>query len=234
MAARMAAVGCVTVSLRRSQEIMACSLCRGRCRRLRQGCGGLARLNSHAYAADLVGLAAVVDDEERLAFDGRLGQRTKVSRVVAVHAFVVEGEEFAIRDDPFGRLPEDGLSRSDDHISAPFDDFEPEAHRIGTIADGGDDHRAGPVIEFELGDSLAIDDELPLLEGDLIAGERDDAAEPARSREGGGASPTAAFWRITVPIIFPAILSASLLAFALSIDDFVITFFTNIARFSIF
>ncbi len=40
-----------------------------------------------------------------------------------------------------------------------------------------------------------------------------------------GSSPWSAFWRITMPVIFPAILSASLLAFALSIDDFIITSF---------
>ena len=40
-----------------------------------------------------------------------------------------------------------------------------------------------------------------------------------------GASPLQAFWLVTVPVIFPAILSASLLAAALSIDDFIITSF---------
>ncbi len=40
-----------------------------------------------------------------------------------------------------------------------------------------------------------------------------------------GSSPWSAFWRVTMPVIFPAILSASLLAFALSIDDFIITSF---------
>ena len=39
------------------------------------------------------------------------------------------------------------------------------------------------------------------------------------------ASPLQAFWLVTVPVIFPAILSASLLAAALSIDDFIITSF---------
>lgn len=34
------------------------------------------------------------------------------------------------------------------------------------------------------------------------------------------------FWRVTFPIIFPGILSAALLAFALSIDDYVITLFS--------
>ena len=34
------------------------------------------------------------------------------------------------------------------------------------------------------------------------------------------------FWKITFPIIFPGILSAALLAFALSIDDYVITLFS--------
>lgn len=40
-----------------------------------------------------------------------------------------------------------------------------------------------------------------------------------------GSSPLQAFWLVTVPVIFPAILSASLLAAALSIDDFIITSF---------
>jgi spermidine/putrescine transport system permease protein len=34
------------------------------------------------------------------------------------------------------------------------------------------------------------------------------------------------FWKITFPLIFPGILSAALLAFALSIDDYVITLFS--------
>ena len=40
-----------------------------------------------------------------------------------------------------------------------------------------------------------------------------------------GANPFAAFWRVTFPLIFPGILAAALLAFALSIDDFIITSF---------
>jgi spermidine/putrescine transport system permease protein len=40
-----------------------------------------------------------------------------------------------------------------------------------------------------------------------------------------GASPFVAFWKVTFPLIFPGILAASLLAFALSIDDFIITSF---------
>lgn len=40
-----------------------------------------------------------------------------------------------------------------------------------------------------------------------------------------GASPMRAFWKITFPLILPGILAASLLSFALSIDDFIITFF---------
>jgi spermidine/putrescine transport system permease protein len=40
-----------------------------------------------------------------------------------------------------------------------------------------------------------------------------------------GASPQRAFWRITFPLILPGILAAWLLSFALSIDDFIITFF---------
>jgi spermidine/putrescine transport system permease protein len=40
-----------------------------------------------------------------------------------------------------------------------------------------------------------------------------------------GASPWVAFWKVTLPLIFPGILAAALLAFALSIDDFIITSF---------
>lgn len=40
-----------------------------------------------------------------------------------------------------------------------------------------------------------------------------------------GATPQRAFWRITFPLILPGIMAAALLSFALSIDDFIITFF---------
>jgi len=42
-----------------------------------------------------------------------------------------------------------------------------------------------------------------------------------------GANPWTAFWKVTFPLIFPGILAAALLAFALSIDDFIITSFVN-------
>jgi spermidine/putrescine transport system permease protein len=42
-----------------------------------------------------------------------------------------------------------------------------------------------------------------------------------------GANQWQAMWRITLPLIAPGILSAALLAFTLSLDDFVITFFTT-------
>jgi spermidine/putrescine transport system permease protein len=41
-----------------------------------------------------------------------------------------------------------------------------------------------------------------------------------------GANELQSLWRITLPLISPAIVSAALLAFTLSLDDFVITFFT--------
>ncbi|MEG4004841.1 ABC transporter permease [Microcoleus sp. Pol11C1] len=42
-----------------------------------------------------------------------------------------------------------------------------------------------------------------------------------------GANEWRAFWHITLPLIWPAIFSAVLLAFTLSLDDFVVTFFTT-------
>jgi spermidine/putrescine transport system permease protein len=42
-----------------------------------------------------------------------------------------------------------------------------------------------------------------------------------------GANEWATFWKVTFPLIFPGILAASLLAFSLSIDDFVITNFVS-------
>ncbi|WIM98856.1 ABC transporter permease [Actinoplanes oblitus] len=41
-----------------------------------------------------------------------------------------------------------------------------------------------------------------------------------------GASPWTTFWKVTFPIILPAVFSGVMLAFALSIDDFVVTNFT--------
>jgi spermidine/putrescine transport system permease protein len=40
-----------------------------------------------------------------------------------------------------------------------------------------------------------------------------------------GAPPWTAFWTVTFPLIFPGILAAAVLAFALSVDDYVITVF---------
>lgn len=42
-----------------------------------------------------------------------------------------------------------------------------------------------------------------------------------------GANELVTFWRVTFPIILPGVLSGALLAFTLSLDDFVITFFTT-------
>lgn len=42
-----------------------------------------------------------------------------------------------------------------------------------------------------------------------------------------GANEWTTFWRVTLPIITPGVLSGALLAFTLSLDDFVITFFTS-------
>ena len=42
-----------------------------------------------------------------------------------------------------------------------------------------------------------------------------------------GANEVVTFWRVTFPMILPGVLSGALLAFTLSLDDFVITFFTT-------
>jgi spermidine/putrescine transport system permease protein len=41
-----------------------------------------------------------------------------------------------------------------------------------------------------------------------------------------GATPSVTFWRVTVPQLLPGIVAGALLAFTLSFDDFLITFFT--------
>jgi spermidine/putrescine transport system permease protein len=45
-----------------------------------------------------------------------------------------------------------------------------------------------------------------------------------------GASPMRAFWTVTFPLILPGIVAAALLSFAISLDDFIITFFTAGSR----
>lgn len=40
-------------------------------------------------------------------------------------------------------------------------------------------------------------------------------------------NPTSVFWRITFPLLLPGIVSAALLSFALSFDDFIITYFNS-------
>jgi spermidine/putrescine transport system permease protein len=42
-----------------------------------------------------------------------------------------------------------------------------------------------------------------------------------------GANELVTFWRVTLPMLLPGVLSGALLAFTLSLDDFVITFFTT-------
>ena len=42
-----------------------------------------------------------------------------------------------------------------------------------------------------------------------------------------GANEWVTFWRVTLPVIAPGVVSGAMLAFTLSLDDFVITFFTN-------
>jgi spermidine/putrescine transport system permease protein len=42
-----------------------------------------------------------------------------------------------------------------------------------------------------------------------------------------GATPWVTFWKVTLPLIYPAVLAGALLAFALSIDDFVTSLFVS-------
>jgi spermidine/putrescine transport system permease protein len=42
-----------------------------------------------------------------------------------------------------------------------------------------------------------------------------------------GAPPSRTFFKVTLPLILPGILAAFLLSFALSIDDFIITYFVS-------
>jgi spermidine/putrescine transport system permease protein len=42
-----------------------------------------------------------------------------------------------------------------------------------------------------------------------------------------GANEWQTFWRVTLPLIMPGVLSGAMLAFTLSLDDFIITFFTT-------
>jgi spermidine/putrescine transport system permease protein len=42
-----------------------------------------------------------------------------------------------------------------------------------------------------------------------------------------GANEWVTFWKVTFPLIFPGIMAAALLAFSLSIDDFIVTNFTS-------
>lgn len=41
-----------------------------------------------------------------------------------------------------------------------------------------------------------------------------------------GADPNTTFWRVTLPLIMPGVIGGALLAFTLSLDDFIISFFT--------
>jgi spermidine/putrescine transport system permease protein len=51
-----------------------------------------------------------------------------------------------------------------------------------------------------------------------------------------GASPMRTFWKVTFPLILPGIMAASLLSFALSVDDFIITLFNagSVSTFPLF
>ncbi|GAB7070907.1 ABC transporter permease [Mycobacterium hodleri] len=42
-----------------------------------------------------------------------------------------------------------------------------------------------------------------------------------------GASPTRTFFRVTLPLIVPGIVAAAMLSFALSLDDFIVTYFVS-------
>ncbi len=62
----------------------------------------------------------------------------------------------------------------------------------------------------------------------LIVSARLEGLDPSleRAAQDLGCTPWTAFWRVTFPAILPAVASGALLAFTLSFDDFVITYFT--------
>lgn len=57
-----------------------------------------------------------------------------------------------------------------------------------------------------------------------LAGLDPSLAEAARDL---GATPRQTFWRVTFPLIWPGVLAGAMLAFTLSLDDFVVSFFTT-------
>ncbi len=42
-----------------------------------------------------------------------------------------------------------------------------------------------------------------------------------------GAGPLQTFWHVTLPLVFPGVVAGAVLAFTLSLDDFVVSFFTT-------
>ena len=87
----------------------------------------------------------------------------------------------------------------------------------------------GPINVFSMGGLIVCQAlaSVPFVFILLIAALR--TMNPALEEASGtsGASPMTTFRRVTFPMILPGILAGGLLAFTLSLDDFVITFFTN-------
>lgn len=63
-----------------------------------------------------------------------------------------------------------------------------------------------------------------LLVKSRLAGMEDDLEAASRDL---GASPAQTFWRVTLPQLLPGVLSGTMLAFAMSLDDFIISFFVT-------
>lgn len=63
-----------------------------------------------------------------------------------------------------------------------------------------------------------------LLVKSRLAGMEDNLEAASRDL---GASPAQTFWRVTLPQLLPGVLSGTMLAFAMSLDDFIISFFVT-------
>jgi spermidine/putrescine transport system permease protein len=92
---------------------------------------------------------------------------------------------------------------------------------LGLVGDAGLDMGLGTVIASHIAFSIPF--VVLVVRARLVA--FDKSVEEAAMDL--GANEWQTFWRITLPLIMPGVLAGAMLAFTLSLDDFIITFFTN-------